>query len=214
MSVRQKALKINPICDMVPKMSAEAFDALKSDIEKNGQIDPIWVKAGEIIDGRHRYRACRELGRECRTKEFEGDDVETFVISVNVSRRHLSSNQQAWFIKRLLALHPEHSNRAIAAAVGAHHTTVATVRSSVSTGEFSQLGKRVGLDGKTRPATRPPVTTAAANLITKTDLDARRFIKWLDDLHPNELTDSALFVSQLQTQVARLMSFSEAKTAS
>ena len=213
MSTRQKALKIHPICDMVPKMSAEAFDALKIDIEKNGQIDPIWVKDGEIIDGRHRYRACRELGLKCHSKEYTGDDVETFVISVNVSRRHLSSNQKAWFIKRLLALHPEHSNRAIAAAVGVDDKTVRSVRASLPVAEIPQLTKRVGVDGKTYNATRPAVTTAAASLITKTDLDARRFIKWLDDLHPNELTDSALFVSQLQAQVARLLSFAAAKTA-
>jgi len=189
MSTRQKALKIHPICDMVPKMSAEAFDALKIDIQKNGQIDPIWVKDGEIIDGRHRYRACRELGLKCHSKEYTGDDVESFVISVTVSRRHLSKNQKAWFIKRLLALHPEHSSRAIAAVVGGSHNTVERIRSDPTTGQFGQFTKRIGLDGRARPAARVAPTTAAASLITKTDLDARRFIKWLDDLHPNELTN-------------------------
>lgn len=206
-------LKIHPICDMVPKMSAEAYDALKSDIQKNGQIDPIWVKGGEIIDGRHRYRACRELGIKCKTQEYQGTDVETFVISVNVSRRHLSSNQKAWFIKRLLALHPEHSNRAIAAAVGASHHTVQAIRSDPSVGQIAQQKTRVGVDGKTYKATHTAPAQSAASLITKTDLDARRFIKWLDDLHPNELTDSALFISQLQTQIDRLLSFAAAKTA-
>jgi hypothetical protein len=217
MSTRQKALKIHPICDMVPKMSAEAFEALKADIQKNGQVDPIWVKTGEIIDGRHRWRACRELGRQCKTQEFQGDDIETFVISVNVSRRHLSNNQKAWFIKRLLALHPEHSNRAIAAAVGVDDKTVRSVRASGA--EFPHLKttgldvKHLGRDGKMYAASRTAVTTSAASLITKTDLDARRFIKWLDDLHPNELTDSALFIRQLQTQLDRLLSFAAAKTA-
>lgn len=219
MTPSKHKLKIHPICDMVPKMSAEAYEALKSDIQKNGQIDPIWVKGGEIIDGRHRYRACRELSLKCKTQEYQGTDVETFVISVNVSRRHLSSNQKAWFIKRLLALHPEHSSRAIAATVGASTHTVERIRkdhSEDSGVQTAHLTKRVGIDGRTQSlptARRPTVTTAAASLITKTDLDARRFIKWLDDLHPNELTDSALFISQLQTQIDRLLSFAAAKNA-
>ena len=208
-----KALKIHPICDMVPKMSAEAFDALKADIEKNGQIDPIWVKAGEIIDGRHRYRACRELGIECKTHEYEGSDIETFVISVNVSRRHLSSIQKAWFIKRILALHPEHSNRAIAVVVGVDDKTVGAVRRRSSSAEFPHLTKRVGIDGRARSVTTKKTHSApthpSASLITKIDFEAKRVVRWLHDLHPNEVTDSSLFISQLQDAVDRLRSLSK-----
>jgi len=82
-------------------------------------------------------------------------------------------------IKRLLALHPEHSNRAIAAAIGVSPMTVGAVRESAPTVQFGQLERRVGLDGKSRPATRTAVTTAAASLITKTDLDARRLCRSL-----------------------------------
>lgn len=207
---KQKALKTHAICDMVPKMSAEAFDALKADIQKNGQIDPIWVKAGEIIDGRHRYRACREIGVECKTQEYEGSDIETFVISVNVSRRHLSNKQKQWFIKRLLALHPEHSNRSIAAAVGASPHTVERIRSDPVTVQIAHPTKRVGLDGREQSVTTKKKYAApthpSASLITKTDFEAKRVVRWLHDLHPNEVTDSELFISQLQAAVDRLRS--------
>jgi hypothetical protein len=68
------------------------------------------------------------------------------------------------------ALHPEHSNRAIAAAVGVDDKTVRSVRAALPVAEFPQLTRRVGADGKAYKATHQAVTTSAASLITKTDV--------------------------------------------
>jgi len=43
-------------------MSDAEFNALKLDIEMNGQIEPVKVYRNLIIDGRHRQRALSELG--------------------------------------------------------------------------------------------------------------------------------------------------------
>lgn len=49
-----------------------------------------------ILDGRHRYNACRELGIEVWGRKWEGgmDPIE-YVVSNNIHRRHLTTTQRA-----------------------------------------------------------------------------------------------------------------------
>ena len=42
-------------------MDAESFNALVQDIRDQGQLEPIDVVGDEVLDGWHRYRACRIL---------------------------------------------------------------------------------------------------------------------------------------------------------
>ena len=52
----------HPTADLFPALDAVTYEQLKADIEKNGQLEPIWLdKDGKIIDGRHRYQACLDL---------------------------------------------------------------------------------------------------------------------------------------------------------
>jgi hypothetical protein len=52
-------------------------------------------KDGFLIDGRNRARACEIAGIEPATVLFEGDDPRAYIISSNISRRHLTKGQQA-----------------------------------------------------------------------------------------------------------------------
>jgi hypothetical protein len=69
---------------------------------------------------------------------------------------------------KTIALHPDHSNRSIAAMVGVDHKTVQALRTKDSVGEFPQHEKRTGTDGRTYkathnpPAAKPDVTTSAS----------------------------------------------------
>ena len=80
-------------------MSAEEFTALKLDIERNGQREPIWTYQGRIIDGRNRFKACSELNIKPVIREWQGNGSDTslvaFVLSLNLHRRHLNSSQKA-----------------------------------------------------------------------------------------------------------------------
>jgi ParB-like chromosome segregation protein Spo0J len=77
-------------------MAPDEYSALKADIAAHGLREPIWVYQGQIIDGRNRYRACRELGIDPPTREWDGNgSLVRFVLSLNLHRRHLSSSQRA-----------------------------------------------------------------------------------------------------------------------
>lgn len=189
----------HPICKMLPRMSAEAFAQLKDDIEKNGLLEPIWTVDNQIIDGRHRLMACRELDIEPQFREYTGTlDLETLVYSLNVSRRQMTRHQRTWFIKRLIKTHPEKSNRTLADMAGTNESTIRRIR---KTGAAPDAPERAGRDGKTYTV---PVTHRLGSLITHTDFESRKCLRFLSDLHPHELTDSADFIFQLESQLARL----------
>lgn len=88
-------LQFHPLCTLFPRLEGIEFDALKADIEANGQLQPIVLHDGMVLDGGNRYRACIELGIEPATSEFQGGDPISFVLSANFHRRHLSAGQQA-----------------------------------------------------------------------------------------------------------------------
>jgi hypothetical protein len=67
-------LSIHPAADLFPAMSDEEYGRLRDDIAKNGQIMSIATYKGQVLDGRHRYRACLELGIEPKLKEYDGGD--------------------------------------------------------------------------------------------------------------------------------------------
>lgn len=91
---------------LLPPMDAEAFGRLKSDIEDNGQIEPIVLWRNQIVDGRHRHRACTELGIEPNfdvlPEEMTEKEVFARALSKNVVRRHLSIGQRALIAHDLL----------------------------------------------------------------------------------------------------------------
>jgi hypothetical protein len=49
---------------MLPLLPESEYQELKSDIESRGLREAILVKDNHILDGRHRYRACRDLDIE------------------------------------------------------------------------------------------------------------------------------------------------------
>ncbi len=55
-----------------PLMLDDQFQALKEDIKLNGQLEPIKLYKGKIIDGRHRVRALNELAIESGTAQDSG----------------------------------------------------------------------------------------------------------------------------------------------
>lgn len=87
--------ELHPLCSYFPRMSDSEFNALKSDINANGQLHPIFVLDGMILDGGNRYRALTELGITPICEEYTGNNPVQFVLSSNLHRRHLTQGQAA-----------------------------------------------------------------------------------------------------------------------
>jgi ParB-like chromosome segregation protein Spo0J len=87
--------------EIFPPMDEGNFQELKEDIAANGQREQIVTYQGQILDGRHRYRACTELSIEPRIREYEGNDPSGFVVSMNLHRRHLNPSQRAMIAAQL-----------------------------------------------------------------------------------------------------------------
>lgn len=89
--------QFHEVANIFPLMQGDEFDALKADIAKNGQREPIWLHTdGSIIDGRNRYRACMDLDIQPVFRTWDGNgSLVAFVVSLNLHRRHLTSGQRA-----------------------------------------------------------------------------------------------------------------------
>ena len=100
------AFPLHPAAELFPVMDEAAFAALVADIAAHGQREPILVLDGQVIDGRHRLRACEQLGLEPLVRQVSADDGDPFglVVSLNLHRRHLSEGQRAIIAARLATL--------------------------------------------------------------------------------------------------------------
>ena len=88
-------LPMHELATLFPAMSDEEYTGLKADIEMNGVHQAVAVWQGQIIDGRHRYQACNDLGIKPPLR-YLPDDVDplSFVLSANMSRRQLTPSQK------------------------------------------------------------------------------------------------------------------------
>ena len=84
-----------PASGEFPLLDKERLEELVEDLQANGQIEPIRLYCGQIVDGRNRYLACRKAGIEPRVERLP-DDVNPFayVWSLNGQRRDLTQDQR------------------------------------------------------------------------------------------------------------------------
>lgn len=99
-------MKAHPVANIFPAMSDAEYQALKADIAEHGQRESIWTWRGQVIDGRHRERACDELGIACKARAYDGDEASLvpFVVSLNLKRRHLDESQRAMVAANIATL--------------------------------------------------------------------------------------------------------------
>lgn len=90
-------MKIHPIASLVPDFTKEEYEALVGDIKQNGQIDPIMTYEGQIIDGRHRFKACQELGIEPKMEplKLNGCTYPYDYVAAKLQGRNLNAGQKA-----------------------------------------------------------------------------------------------------------------------
>ena len=98
---------IGELSTIFPVMVERAFASFVKDVAENGQLNPIYIWNGEIVDGKHLAWACRELDIEPVYVILPDDiDPTRFVWSKNVERRHLKPSQRAMIAAELSAWSP------------------------------------------------------------------------------------------------------------
>jgi hypothetical protein len=107
-------------CHDFPAMQHDEFTALKDSIALNGQKEPILVWQGKVVDGRHRYQACVELGLAPLVETLDDatsyEVVKSTAYLKNVNRRHLTTGQRAMLAAPLATRSPGQTTNDKAAA--------------------------------------------------------------------------------------------------
>lgn len=152
-------LETHELATIIPPMTDAEYAELREDIQKNGQLEAITLYQGQVLDGRHRAKACAEIGIEPWTREYHGTTPAEYVIALNVHRRQLTTGQKAEIARRALpALRAEAKTRQAAHVSTADrdehgHVLPSGGQSSTSRKTSSKsrdvAGALVGVSGKT-----------------------------------------------------------------
>ncbi|MFC9248323.1 helix-turn-helix domain-containing protein [Streptomyces sp. NPDC057136] len=145
-----------------------------------------------VIDGMHRLKAAKLRGQETIEVElFDGTSEEAFLRAVEVNVSHglpLSLADRRAAAGRIIASHPQMSDRAIARAAGLGAKAVAAIRRRTA-GAVPQLGARIGRDGKTRPLNSVDGRLRAAELIAERPQASLREVARLAGISPATVSD-------------------------
>jgi hypothetical protein len=135
------------------------------------ELPPILVQehGWRVIDGLHRIEAAKLRGdRTIAARFLDCTDEEALVLAIKSNTTHglpLSKADRTEGAKRVLASHPDWSDRAIAGITGLSAKTVASLRNR-STDAPPFGGKRLGRDGRRRPVTAGEGRRRAAEYIS------------------------------------------------
>jgi len=169
-------IKVHPAADLFPMMTDAQLRELGKDIQKNGLQFPLIIDDDRrLVDGRNRLAALEAVGalefgddgEPCYRGPKGGNkrDVEylccaqdpySYVISVNILRRHLTVDDKVKIAAELLKARPELSNRQVAEQVKLSHPTIGKVRADLEkAGTVETVTTIVGADGVAQPAHKP-----------------------------------------------------------
>jgi len=84
-------MKQHALSSIFPALPDEELQSLAADIKAHGLHSTIVLYKGDVLDGWHRYQACKIAKVNPRTIDYKGSDPVAFVRSANWHRRHLSA---------------------------------------------------------------------------------------------------------------------------
>jgi ParB-like chromosome segregation protein Spo0J len=164
-------LAIHPAAREFPKLGDVQLAELATDIGEHGLRVPVstWRDAGGklwLLDGINRLDA---LALHSKVLVVDGEiaevlveqvppetDPESFVISANVHRRHLTLTQQREMAAKLLAREPRRSDRDVGRVTGLSPSTVGKVRERAeAAGRVSKSNTHTDSKGREQPASKP-----------------------------------------------------------
>jgi hypothetical protein len=89
-----KKITIDPEFEsLIPPLDSDEFATLEESIRKEGCRHALTVWQGRLVDGHHRYRLCKELGKPFKQAELPRhmtrDEVKLWIINNQLGRRNL-----------------------------------------------------------------------------------------------------------------------------
>jgi site-specific DNA-methyltransferase (adenine-specific) len=87
-------MKVHPVAEMFPMLSASELQEMSDSIKREGLINPCVRQGDTLLDGRNRLAACKLAGVDPRFIEYAGESPVAFIIGANLSRRHLDKGQK------------------------------------------------------------------------------------------------------------------------
>nr|WP_063795949.1 ParB N-terminal domain-containing protein [Peterkaempfera griseoplana] len=162
--------------------------------EIDGPLPPILVRQSDmrVVDGIHRLLAALIRGQATIDVEFfDGTAEEAFLRAVQANTAHglpLSQADRRAAAIRIVASHPQMSDRAIARTSGLGAKAVAAIRRR-STDILPQLDARVGRDGRVRPLDSVAGRWRAAEVMTENPGASLREVARIAGISPATASD-------------------------
>lgn len=123
----------HPLALIFPEMSQSEYRELVADIRAQGQLVPVTIHEGKVLDGRHRVRALVEIGDPVWVVDYDGDDPAGYVVSLNLHRRSLNEAQRGMVAAKL-------ANLKVGDFAGNQHTSPASIDApQVTQGRAAEL---------------------------------------------------------------------------
>ncbi|MGP3971681.1 thioesterase domain-containing protein [Streptomyces sp. 6N223] len=145
-----------------------------------------------VIDGMHRLRVAAEQGRDLIPAQFfDGSEQDAFALSVQRNTRHglpLSTADRTAAANRILASHPEWSDRMIASITGLSTKTLRALRRG-ETERIPEATARLGRDGRLRPVDSSAGRLRASELIRANPKASLRAIASEAGISPGTVRD-------------------------
>jgi ParB-like chromosome segregation protein Spo0J len=142
-------------------MSISEFESLKRDIQSNGQLHPIVTYQGKVLDGWHRFRACRDLDIRPRSEPLPTTaDPLHYSLASNVERRQSKPSQltialvEIWIAQEIAEMSNEEGRSAspLSAALASISSKVKLTKATLAkfaavSERLVQQARRVVIDG-------------------------------------------------------------------
>lgn len=159
-------MEAHALCAILPEMQDREFKSLVEDIRAKGLLRAITMFEGKILDGRHRFKACKETGVSPRFEQYTGTDPAGFVASC-CTHRSLNPTQRALIAAGFLEYERlQARNRQKSSLKQGDHSPVPVNLPERDKGEArDKAGARVGIGGKQVSDAANVIKTAAPEVI-------------------------------------------------
>jgi hypothetical protein len=177
-----------------PRLDGENDQHIEMLASVDEPLPPILVQRGtlRVVDGMHRLRATMVKGRATIAVQFfDGTEDEAFVRAVTENTKHglpLTMADRRAATAKILASHPQRSDRWIAAITGVASGTVASIRSQI-TSKGQEAATRIGQDGRARPLNSAEGRRIASNAIREHPNASLREIAKIAGISPATVRD-------------------------